>query len=86
MDLTTIIGVIGASIVLIAFVLNQFGKLSTESKTYDFLNMIGPAFLVVYSHLLESYPFLVLNVVWATASAMSLFKDREIAEFEVINE
>jgi hypothetical protein len=75
MDLVTLIGVVGISIVLIGFILNQFGRLTINSPYYDWLNIIGPSILVVYAWLLGSYPFLVLNVVWVVASIWSLISD-----------
>jgi hypothetical protein len=74
MDTTTLIGVAGAGIVLLGFLLNQFGKITPESRTYDFLNVLGPLLLIVYSVLLDSYPFIVLNSVWLVVSAHGLYK------------
>ncbi len=74
MDFTTTLGITGAGIVLFGFVLNQFGILSTKSRIYDLLNVVGPGILVVYAILLDSVPFLILNVVWAVASAYSFSK------------
>jgi hypothetical protein len=72
MDITTSIGIVGATIILIGFTLNQFGKISVDSKSYDLINVVGPLFLIWYAYLLESYPFLILNIVWASASLWSL--------------
>ena len=72
MDITTSIGIVGATIVLVGFTLNQFGKISVDSKIYDSMNVVGPLFLIYYAYLLESYPFLILNTVWAAASLWSL--------------
>ena len=74
MDYVTIIGVLGAAIILIAFLANQFGKLTAESRLYDGLNFFGALLLVVYAYLLESYPFLVLNLVWMCSALWDLLK------------
>lgn len=74
MDITTNIGVFGASVVLLGFILNQFNVLSTQSRRYDILNIVGPVVLVVYALMLSSMPFVILNVVWALTSACSLYK------------
>lgn len=71
MDITTIIGVIGAGIILVFFLLNQFNVLTVESVWYDAGNMVGSGFLLVYAYLLGSIPFLILNAVWFLFS----FKD-----------
>jgi hypothetical protein len=69
MDTYTIIGVIGATVILITFLLNQFGKLSAESRLYDVANALGAFILIVYAYLLWSIPFLLLNTVWFVVSA-----------------
>lgn len=73
-DLTTIVGVFGASIILIVFVLNQINKLKNDSFLYDFLNLIGSILLMIYAILLTSYPFLILNLVWALVSLKDVVK------------
>ena len=70
----TIIGVLGASIILVAFLLNQFGKWSTESRSYDLANTIGSGILMYYAYLLDSLPFLVLNAVWFLVSLRDVVK------------
>ena len=63
--MTTIIGIIGASIILILFLLNEFNKIKNDDFWYDFGNFIGSALLVIYSYLLGSIPFIILNFIWA---------------------
>lgn len=55
------IGIIGASTILVEFILNEVHKLTTESLWYDLLNMLGALGLAIYAYLLGSIPFLVLN-------------------------
>jgi hypothetical protein len=64
----TLIGICGTTIILLAFILNQLQKLDENDIRYDILNFIGAALLVWYAYLLSSYPFLVLNSVWAIVS------------------
>ena len=68
MDTTTLIGVIGAGLLLCAFIANEFKKLSVESFWYDFINLVGAFFLVWYAVLLNSLPFIVLESIWALVS------------------
>lgn len=68
MDKTTLIGVAGAALVLLAFVMNQLHKWKDDDLVYDLVNLIGGTLLVTYAYLLESYPFLALNGVWALVS------------------
>ena len=74
MDTTTLIGIIGATIILIAFLLNQSGKWSRESRSYDAANVIGSLLLLIYSYLLGSMPFMVLNTVWLLVSLRDVIK------------
>lgn len=71
MDITTLIGVIGAGVILVFFLLNQFKVMAAENIWYDAGNTLGSGFLIVYAYLLGSLPFLILNVVWFLFS----FKD-----------
>lgn len=71
MDVTTLIGIIGAGIILVFFLLNQFRILSVDNIWYDSGNTLGSGALIVYAYLLGSVPFLILNAVWFLFS----FKD-----------
>ena len=68
MDTTTLIGTTGATLILIAFIMNQMHRWKDTDLIYDFTNFIGSALLVAYAVLLNSTPFLVLNSVWAAVS------------------
>jgi lipid-A-disaccharide synthase-like uncharacterized protein len=75
MDTTIIIGSIGAALILITFLLNQFHKLSNDSLAYDVINFIGGVLLLVYSILLDSVPFMVVNAVWSIVSLKDIITD-----------
>tara|TARA_B100001989_G_scaffold240415_2_gene205459 strand:- start:518 stop:745 length:228 start_codon:yes stop_codon:yes gene_type:complete len=74
MNATTIIGIIGASLILVAFILNQTGEWSKDSFSYDLVNAVGSAVLIYYAYLLTSYPFMVLNGVWFVISFKDLLR------------
>lgn len=76
MDTITIFGVIGASIILLAFSMNQLGKWPSDSKSYDWSNLIGSLILTVFAVLTNSIPFVVLNSVWFLVSLRDLIKSR----------
>jgi hypothetical protein len=80
MDIPTVIGVFGASTILIGFLLNQLGKVTTESRLYDGLNVLGSLLLIIYAVLLVSYPFIILNVVWLVVSIQGLVKPSKLSE------
>jgi len=69
-DLLASIGVI---ILLLAFLLNLYKKLSAQSKLYGFLNFIGAGICCFASYLIEFYPFVILEGVWAFVALLSLF-------------
>lgn len=62
--LVTVLGSIGAGSLLVAFILLNARKIQSNSYTYETLNLAGAVILIVYSYLISSYPFLVLNIVW----------------------
>lgn len=68
MDVSLFIGSVGAMLILVAFFLNQIHKLSNDSFSYDFINLVGGVMLLVYAVLLSSIPFLILNSVWVIVS------------------
>jgi len=73
--LTTILGIVGAFLVLLAFVLEQFHVWKNEDLSYDFCNLIGSGLLVAYGLIIKGYPFVILNSVWALVSLRDVFKD-----------
>lgn len=75
MDVTLIMGSAGATLILIAFFLNQIHKISNDSLIYDIMNFVGGAILLTYAILLSSAPFAVLNAVWAGVSLRDIFSD-----------
>lgn len=65
MEALTTIGILGATIILVLFLLNQMGKVDKDDFIYDLGNFIGSATLLYYSYLLGSIPFMILNIIWA---------------------
>lgn len=78
-QLNLYIGLVGMTLILIAFILNQLNKWSNDSFLYDFSNFLGSALMVYYAYSLTSYPFLILNFVWATVSFKDLVVKRKKA-------
>jgi hypothetical protein len=74
MSISDLLASAGVSLLLIAFYLNLKKMIPTESKWYSSLNLLG-AFLCGYSsYLIQFYPFVFLNTVWAIAAFISIFK------------
>jgi hypothetical protein len=74
MKISDIIASIGVIILLIAFLLNLYKKLPAESKTYSLLNFVGAGTCCFASWLINFYPFIVLEAIWAFVALISLFK------------
>ncbi len=69
-----LIELVGALLILSAFVLAQLGRLQTEAALYLLLNLFGAGLLTVVAALDGDTGFLLLESVWACVSAYSLVK------------
>jgi hypothetical protein len=70
------IQVLGALLILAAFVLAQLGRLGTGSPLYLWLNLVGSATLAVLAAIGPNWGFLLLEGSWAVVSAWSLWSRR----------
>ena len=68
------IGTIGASIILLYFVLNELGRVKVESLSYNLWNALGSVLLLVYTFVIASWPFFVLNIVWLGVSLRGILR------------
>lgn len=72
MRFSDILASIGVIILLIAFLLNLYKKLSANSKLYGAMNFIGAVICCISSYLIKFYPFVALEAIWATFGLLSL--------------
>ena len=72
---TTILGVIGAGLVLWAFVMNEMTRWKATWLRYDVVNLVGSGLLVWYGMLIQGYPFVALNLIWAAVSLRDVVLD-----------
>ena len=70
----TIIGLIGVSLLLIAFFLNLFKFLRPESYLYMMLNLVGGALACYSSYLINFAPFVLLEGTWAAVAAIGIVR------------
>ncbi|OGY83273.1 MAG: hypothetical protein A3F54_02840 [Candidatus Kerfeldbacteria bacterium RIFCSPHIGHO2_12_FULL_48_17] len=75
METNYVLGVLGAAIILLAFIMNQLGRWRDTSLVYDAANLIGGVLLVIYAYNLRAYPFMILNSVWALISVRDVVVD-----------
>jgi len=73
--MTTIIGIIGAGLVLLAFIMNQTKKWKNDDLIYDVVNFLGAFVLIIYGLMIKGYPFVGLNTIWALVSLRDIFID-----------
>ena len=67
------IGLPGMALILIAFILDEFHKLSVDSKSSILMNIGGAGLLTVYAYTLNSIPFIILNLVWFASATYKLY-------------
>ena len=70
-----IIGTIGASILLLFYILSQFDLIKNTNPYYDAGNFIGAVLLAIYAYQGGVWPFVVLELVWAAVSLRDLMRD-----------
>lgn len=68
----TVVELVGAALILSAFVLAQMGRMQTTSISYMVLNLLGSGTLAVVAAIDGDTGFLLLEGVWAAVSAYSL--------------
>ena len=73
--MVTFIGIIGAGLVLLAFIMNQTKKWKNDSLVYDLVNFLGAGILIIYGLMIKGYPFVILNLVWALFSLRDVIID-----------
>ncbi|NNK76935.1 MAG: hypothetical protein HKP42_12840 [Maribacter sp.] len=71
------IGFVGVFQILLAYVLNIFGKLEKKDLTFILLNLIGASLACLASVLMKYLPFIILEGVWALVSLIALFSYRK---------
>lgn len=74
MNMTDLAGSIGVSLLLLAFVLNLFFKVSKDGLFYLSLNLIGASLACLASVLLVYWPFIILEGVWALFSGFAVWR------------
>jgi hypothetical protein len=74
MSLSTIIGSVGVSLLLIAFLLNLFRVISQENIAYSLLNIIGASLAGYASWLIDYMPFVVLEGTWCLVAIVGLVR------------
>ncbi|WP_445957352.1 CBU_0592 family membrane protein [Yeosuana sp.] len=72
MNFTDWIGFLGVFQILLAYVLNVSGKATNKSFIFIILNLTGATMACMASVLLNYWPFIILEGIWALVSLYSL--------------
>ena len=67
-----ILGWIGMVLVLAAYFMVAFKKISAQSYVYHFLNLIGVVFLAVNVFAQKAWPVFVLDIVWGLVAIVAV--------------
>jgi hypothetical protein len=74
LDTNDWIGFTGVTILLAAFLLNLFGKISKDRLLYILLNIIGAGLACLASYFINYMPFVILEGTWTLVSVLALVK------------
>jgi hypothetical protein len=69
-----IIGWIGSIEVLLAYGLNTYQKIRSDSPVFYFLNLTGGIFLIVYTVYKEAFANAFINIVWVLIAIVAIAK------------
>jgi hypothetical protein len=72
--LIEIIGWIGSIEVLLAYGLNSYQKLRSDSMTFYLLNLTGGLALILYTVYKAAYASAFINVVWVIIAAIAIIR------------
>jgi len=72
--LIDILGWIGSIAVLLAYGLNSYQKLRSDSPVFYLLNLVGGILLIVYSYYKGAFANTFINVVWVMVAVPALIK------------
>jgi hypothetical protein len=72
--LIEIIGWIGSVEILLAYGLNSYQKIKSNSLAFYLLNLTGALLLIIYTVYKEAFASTFINVVWVIIAAAALIK------------
>lgn len=69
-----LINSVGVSLILLAFLLLTLKKVRPEDKIYNLLNLFGAGLAGIGAYMINSMPFVVLEVIWVMVALFGLYK------------
>lgn len=73
-DLVQTFSLMGAGLILYAYVADQLGRMQQRSVTYNVLNLVGSGLLGYVAVSERQYGFIILEIVWAAVSLYALVR------------
>ena len=74
MDIYFIMGLLGLSLILIAFFIENIGKGGKNRINYNILNLIGSFFLLLYAFNQNTIIFMFLNGFWILIALYFIYR------------
>lgn len=71
-----LVQILGALLILAAFVAGQAGRLRVDSRPYLWLNLVGSLILTLDAWRGRQWGFVLLEAVWAAVSGWGLVRRR----------
>ncbi|MFZ6000213.1 MAG: CBU_0592 family membrane protein [Bacteroidota bacterium] len=72
--LVDILGWIGSVEVILAYGLNSFQKINSDSLSFQLLNLTGAVFLIVNTIYYGAYPSTMINIVWVLIAIPAIIR------------
>lgn len=69
-----VLGAIGTILVLAAYFLVSSRRISSESRAFQLLNLIGAVMLALYSVVLAAWSSVALNAIWSVIALVALWR------------
>ena len=69
-----IAGWVGASLILLAYLLLSMGKVTGQSQLYQWMNVVGAAGFIINGWWHGAIPSAVLNVIWMLIGGVALWR------------
>ncbi len=73
MNVVSIVGWIGAGLLLLAYFLLIHKDLTSRSRLYQWMNILGALFLATNNFFINAYPSFVTNALWFLVGLYGMF-------------
>ena len=80
MSAADLVGSAGVALLLLAFALSSFGRMSSRSAGYHAMNVVGATMSCSASAMIGFLPFVILEGTWAVVAAVALIRAVSVRE------